>query len=178
VRALAGLAALAGAACAGPSADDANVARGRGLQPAKLGVAGEAAVIDASARAAFDFEPALVLLLHPNRLPRTAGMAGGTATGALLAPLRARGTVAGSCDPHHDMPRDTPSCGGMRAGYVIRPSEVFRMPGDTVELWFAAEAFGPERGKRPVALRFEKIFQLVGRDERWRVVREARVKGE
>jgi hypothetical protein len=154
------------------------VVRGRGLKPAELGVAGEAAVIDASARAAFDLGPGLVLLLHPNRLPRTAGTEGGAKADRLISALRERGTVAGWCDPRHDMPRDTPRCGGMRTGYVIRASDVFRMPGDTVEVWFAAEAFGPDRGPRPMALRFEKIYQLVGRDERWRVVREARVKGE
>jgi hypothetical protein len=52
------------------------------------------------------------------------------------------------------------------------------MPGDTLELYFAAEAFGSQRGPRPVALRFEKIYQLVRSGASWRVAREARVKTE
>jgi hypothetical protein len=60
------------------------------------------------------------------------------------------------------------------SGYIIRGSDVLRVAGDTVELYFAAERFGPATGQRPEALRFEKIYQLVGRGTEWRVVREAR----
>jgi hypothetical protein len=47
-----------------------------------------------------------------------------------------------------------------------------------VELYFAAEAFAPATGRVPPPLRFEKIYQLVGRGEEWRVAREARVRDQ
>jgi hypothetical protein len=170
---------LLAAACGGAPSDDALTVRGRGLAPATLSVASSAAVYDAAARAAFDVGPGLVLLLHPRQLPRTAGTDGGEPVApALVRALREAAVVRGLCEPKHDMPRDTPHCGSQQAGYVVRATPVLQMPGDTLELYFAAEAFGSQRGPRPVALRFEKIYQLVPSGERWRVAREARVKTE
>ena len=164
-------------ACSGADADDANVARGRGLKPLDMEPAAEASVYDAAVRASFDVGPDLVLLSHPRRLARTAGDAGGDAMPAtLLQALRERGVVRGSCDPKHEAPRDTPRCAGSAAGYVVRASSPFRVAGDTIQINFAAEQFAPTTGARPQALRFEKIYQLVGRGTSWRVVREARVK--
>jgi hypothetical protein len=157
--------------------DDSNIARGRGLQPAALSPADEAGVYDAAARASFNVEPGLVLLLHPQRLPRTAGYDGGDPVpAALTQALRDRGVVRGTCVPRHDTPRDTPRCALPQAGYVIRASPVMRAGRDTLQVNFAAEAFAAATGARPQALRFEKIYQLVGRGSDWRVVREARVK--
>jgi hypothetical protein len=164
-------------ACSGNAPDDSNVARGRGLRPLPLSPAAEAAVYDAAARASFDVGPDLVLMAHPRRLPRTAGYEGGEPLpSALLQALRDRGVVHGSCDPKHEVPLDTPRCAGAQAGYVIRGSPVVRVAADTAQLNFAAEAFAAATGQRPQALRFEKIYQLVGSGTTWRVVREARVK--
>ena len=169
---------LLASAC-GPHADaDANVARGRGLAAVSLPPVVEAAVYDAAARASFDVGPGLVLMAHPRRLPRTAGYEGGDPLPQpLLQALRAGGVVRGSCDPKHEVPLDMPRCPGGQAGYVIRGSPVVRMGGDTIQLNFAAEAFAPLTAQRPQALRFEKIYQLVGAGTAWRVVREARVRG-
>lgn len=166
-------------ACSQSGDDDANVARGRGLKPVPLAPAAEAAVYDAAARASFDVGPDLVLMAHPHRLPRTAGYEGGDSLPTLvLQALRARGVVHGSCDPKHEVPRDMPRCPGAQAGYVIRGSPIMRVGGDTIQLNFAAEAFAAPSGRRPQALRFEKIYQLVGSGTAWRVIREARVRGE
>ncbi len=165
-------------ACSGGAPDDSNVARGRGLKPATLPPTAEAAVYDAAVRAAFDVEPSLVLFVHPRLLPRTAGYDGGDSiSAALVQALRGRGVVRGVCDPKHEAPRDTPRCTGPHAGYVVRASQPFRAAGDTIQINFAAEAFGAELGPRPQALRFEKIYQLTGSGSQWRVVREARVRG-
>jgi hypothetical protein len=170
---------LLASACAHNADDDANVARGRGLEVVSLAPAAEAAVYDAAARASFDVGPDLVLMAHPRRLPRTAGYEGGDSLPpALLQALRARGVVRGSCDPKHEVPRDMPRCQGAQAGYVIRGSPLVRVGGDTIQLNFAAEAFAPATGQRPQALRFEKIYQLVGAGTSWRVVREARIRGD
>lgn len=163
-------------ACAGPD-DDANVARGRHMQVAALAAPAEAAVYDAAVRASFNVEPGLVLLAHPRRLPRATGYEGGDAIPpALLAALEQRGVVRGICDPAHESPRDTPRCPGTQPGYVIRASPPFQAAGDTIQIHFAAEAFGAERGPRPQALRFEKIYQMVPSGAGWRVAREARVR--
>ena len=163
--------------CSGGSADDSNIARGRGLKPMAMAPAAEASVIDASVRASFDVEPGLVLLAHPRRLPRTAGYDGGDIVPEpLMQVLRARGITRGTCEPRHEAPRDTPRCPGPQAGYVVRTSSPFAVGGDTVQINFMAEAFAPASGTRPQALRFEKIYQLVGNGTLWRVVREARVR--
>jgi hypothetical protein len=74
-----------------------------------------------------------------------------------------------------DAPRNTPRCNVAEAGYVVRASDVFRVGGDTVQVYFSAERFGAATGPRPEALRFEKAFQLAGSGDSWRVIREGRV---
>ena len=164
-------------ACGPSDAGDANVARGRGLKPASLPVDAQAAIYDAATRAAFDVGPGLVLLLHPLRLPRSAGYTGGDSVPhQLLAALRERNVVSGTCMPERDAPKNTPRCPVNAAGYIIRASDVLRVGGDTVEVYYHAERFGATTGQRPEALRFEKIYQLVGSGTSWRVAREARVR--
>ena len=164
-------------ACSDAAPDDSNVARGRGLKPVALAPEAEASVFDAAVRASFDVEPGLVLMVHPRRLPRTAGYDGGEALPApVAAALRDRGVVRGVCEPRHEAPRDTPRCTGMQAGYVVRASVPVRVAGDTIQVNFAAEAYAAETGPRPQSLRFEKIYQLVARGADWQVLREARVR--
>ena len=171
------LALLLAIACSGGAPDASHIARGRGLTPTTLTPVDEAGVYEAAVRASFDVEPALVLLAHPRRLPRTTGHDGGDdVPPALLRALRDRGVVRGSCEPKHEAARDTPRCPGAQAGYVVRASPVFLVGRDTLQIHFAAEAFGAETGPRPQALRFEKIYQLLADGAAWRVVREARVK--
>ena len=164
------------ASCGGGAGDDASVIRGRGLQAAGTSPDAEARMYEQAVRAAFDLGPDLVLLMYPSRLPRHAGdSTGGPLPDAVLAALRARGIVRGTCQPRHDVARDTPRCDAPMPGYVIRGSEVFRVGGDTAELYLAAEQFAPAKGPKPQALRFEKIYQLVPERGGWRVAREARV---
>jgi len=167
------IAAIVVAGCGPAGPDDS---RGRGLQPANVPPSAEAAIYDAAVRAAFDVEPGLVLLAHPRRLSRTEGYGTGDSLPSdVLRALRTRGVVRGSCDPVRDAPRNTPRCSGPEAGYIVRASDVFRVGGDTVQLYFSAERFGAATGPRPEALRFEKAYQLVGSGDSWRVIREGRV---
>jgi hypothetical protein len=176
VRRAALAAAILTAACGPAGPDDSNVARGRGLKPAELTPAAEASIYDAATRAAFDVGPGLVLRAHPRRLSRTEGYdAGDSVPSDLLRALRSRGVVRGTCDPVRDAPRNTPRCNVPEAGYIVRASDVFRVGGDTVQIYFSAERFGAATGPRPEALRFEKAYQLVGSGDVWRVIREGRV---
>lgn len=162
-------------ACSG-GAGDASVIRGRGLQPAAPSPDAEARIYEQALRAAFDLGPDLVLLMHPSRLPRRIDdTAGGAVSPTVVAALRARGLVRGTCVPRHESPKDTPRCDVATPGYVIRGSEVLRAGGDTTELYLAAEQFAPAKGPKPQALRFEKIYQFVPAGNGWRVAREARV---
>lgn len=164
------------AACGGGAGDDASVIRGRGLKPADPSAEVEARMYEQAIRAAFDLGPDLVLLMHPSRLPRRIDdSTGGPLPAPVVAALRARGIVRGTCAPRHDVARDTPRCDYPAPGYVIRGSEVLRAGGDTAELYLTAEQFAPAKGAKPQALRFEKIYQLVPDAGGWRVAREARV---
>lgn len=165
------------AACSTGESGDSNVARGRGLKEAALPVAAQAAIYEQASRAAFNLGPDLILLIHPLRLPRTAGYAGGDSVPRdLIAALRKRNVVNGTCTPERDTPRNTPRCPVNVPGYIVRASDVLRVSPDTVEIYYSAERFGAATGQRPEALRFEKIYQLVGTGTNWRVAREARVR--
>lgn len=164
-------------ACSSGEPDDANIARGRGLKVATLPVAAQADIYEQASRAAFDLGPGLVLLIHPQKLPRTAGYAGGDSVPTdLIAALRRSNVVSGTCTPQRDTPRNTPRCPVNMPGYIVRASDILRVSPDTVEIYYSAERFGAATGQRPEALRFEKIYQLVGRGMDWRVAREARVR--
>lgn len=163
--------------CSSSGSDDANIARGRGLREATLPVAAQAAIYEQASRAAFDLGPGLVLLIHPLKLPRSAGYSGGDSVAKdLIAALRKRNVVSGTCTPERDDPRNTPRCPVNMPGYIVRASDVLRVSPDTVEIYYSAERFGAATGQRPEALRFEKIYQLVGNGTSWRVAREARVR--
>jgi hypothetical protein len=177
LRVAAGGAALALAA-AGCGGDDPNagVVRGRGLQPAALPPAAEARVYMAALGAAFELGPSLSLLLHPRRLPRTAGLAGGDPVpAAVVAALQQRDVIRGRCEPPLDESREPPTCQAAGPGYVVRGSDVFRVAGDTVQLHLAAERYRTPNGDPQEALSFEKVYKLAGSGSAWQVVGEARV---
>ena len=164
------------AACT-PAAEDSSIVRGRGLGEAALPVAAQAAIYEQASRAAFNLGPDLILLIHPLKLPRTAGYTGGDSVPKdLIAALRRKNVVSGTCTPQRDNPRNTPRCPVNVPGYIVRASDVLRVAPDTVEVYYSAERFGAATGQRPEALRFEKIYQLVGSGTDWRVAREARVR--
>ena len=165
--------ALLSSGCKGGDGADDKIVRGRGLQAMDLRDDSEVALYRAAIGASFEAGPGLTVLLHPRRLPRTAGIAGGDPVPeSLVRALREAGVVQGTCEPPGG--RDTPRCNAPAAGYVVRGSDVFRGAGDTVQLHFAAERYATPTSGPQDALRFEKIYQLVPRGNEWRVVREAR----
>lgn len=163
------------AACGG--AEEQWYARGGTSKVAAISPAAEAQVVDAAVHAAFDVEPALNLRMHPLRLPRTAGDSGGEPVpAALVSALRAKGLVIGSCEPVRSAPKNTPHCSTPQAGYIIRPSNVFALPKDTLEVYLSAEKYGASTGQKPEALRFEKVYLVVKDGASYRVAREGRIR--
>jgi hypothetical protein len=168
--------ALVASAC-GKGAPEDSYVRGHGVKAAHLTIGAESQIVEAAIHASFDADPSLMLRVHPRRLPRTAGDSGGSpVSSALVRSLRDRGLVLGTCEPTRNSPRDTPRCPGPEAGYIIRPSDVFAIARDTLEVYFGVEKFGASTGQKPEALRFEKIYKLVRQGAGWRVASEGRAR--
>lgn len=149
--------------------------RGHGLSVADLPPATQARVYGAAAGGAFDLGPDLSLLVDPEYLPRGDGWDGGDPVPAgVLGALRAQGVVRGTCEPPRDV-RAVPVCRATLPGYVVRFSPVFRVGGDTTEVYVGVVKYRTAPNQPAEALRFERAYQLVGRGESWRVIREARI---
>lgn len=162
-------------ACAAEEAGDGYF-RGSGLRVASLPHDARAVIYDAAVREAFDVGPGLSLLLDSTFLPRERGLDGGKAVPRDLAnALRARGVVKGACRPLPGESRGAPVCDAAAPGYIVRFSEIFRMPGDTVQLHLAAERYNTPTSAALEVLRFEKAYQVVGKGTTWRVARAGRV---
>lgn len=151
-------------------------ARGRGLEVAALDARQRAQIYRAAVGAAFDVGPGLVLLLHPRLLPREAGLAGGDSVPADVArALRQAGTVAGTCEPAQTDRGSLPHCDASAAGYVVRFSDVLRLSTDSVQVYLDAEQYTVPGAPPQQVLHFEKAYQLINENGRWRVAREGRV---
>ncbi|HUF29376.1 MAG TPA: hypothetical protein VMM77_01845 [Gemmatimonadaceae bacterium] len=151
-------------------------ARGRGLEVAPIDAREHAQIYRAAVGAAFDVGPGLVLLLHPRFLPREAGLAGGDSVPAELArALRQAGTVAGTCEPGPVERGSLPQCDASAAGYIVRFSDVLQLSADSVQVYLDAEQYTVPAAPPQQVLRFEKAYQLVKENGRWRVAREGRV---
>lgn len=150
--------------------------RGRGLQPAALSPAAQAAVYDATVRGAFEVDdPALSLLLDPRELPRTVGLdPGPRLSDAVVSALRARGTIKGTCEPSATG-RKTPRCSAARPGYVVRFSPVFAMRGDSVAAYVFAQKYDTPSSDYSEPLRFERVYHMVRAGDGWRAALEGRV---
>lgn len=152
--------------------------RGPGLEAAALEVDQQAAVNAAAVGAAFDPDPNLSLLLDPVYLPRTEGRAGGNPVDpALIARMKQRGTIRGTCQPSRDSVRTVPLCEAALAGYVVRFSEILRRGAgqDSVQVYLAATRYRHEPNEPAELLSFERAYQLARARGQWRVTSEARI---
>ena len=152
--------------------------RGPGLQVAPLNVNQQAAINASALSAAFNPDPSLSLLIDPVYLPRTAGRAGGTTVApALIARMKERGTVRGTCQIPRDSTRTVPLCPAPISGYVVRFSEIFGMGGgtDTVQVYLAATRYRHTPKEPAELLSFERAYRIVRVRGEWRVMSEARM---
>lgn len=149
--------------------------RGRGLPVVQMTPTAQARAYGATAGGAFDTGPGLSLLLDPQYLPRGDGWVGGDPVpGDVVSAMRAQGVVRGTCEPPRGE-RSVPVCRAELPGYVVRFSPVFRVGGDTTEIYVAVVKYRTAPNQPSEALRFERAYQLVGRGESWRVIKEARI---
>lgn len=152
--------------------------RGPGLQVAALNVNQQAAINASALSAAFNPDPSLSLLIDPVYLPRTEGRAGGTTVApALIARMKERGTVRGTCQIPRDSTRTVPLCPAPISGYVVRFSEIFGTGGgtDTVQVYLAATRYRHTPKEPAELLSFERAYRIVRVRGEWRVMSEARM---
>ena len=152
--------------------------RGPGLQVAALDVNQQAAINAAAVRASFDPDPSLSLLIDPMHLPRTEGRAGGaTVAPALIARMKERGTVRGTCQTPRDGARTVPLCPAPISGYVVRFSEILALGAgtDSVQVYLAATRYRHTPKEPAELLSFERAYRIARVRDQWRVMSEARI---
>jgi hypothetical protein len=157
---------------------DADVTRGPGLRAAaELPATDRAGVYRAALAAAFDLtDPALTLLLDPRLLPRTPGFGGGERLATpVVAAMRERGVVQGTCEPPITGARNAPRCDARGPGYVVRFTDVLRLPPDSVEVFLEVRRFDLPSAAAGHYFRFERAYEIIGAGNDWRAAREGRI---
>lgn len=174
------VAVLLASGLAGCSGDVSHDVRGRGLSTASLSPTEQARIYAAAARGAFDVgDPGLSLLFDRRLLPRTVGLApAGIVSDDVVAELRRRGAIKGVCEPKLDSSRGTARCSAALPGYVIRFSPVFKLRGDSTQVYVYAQKYDTPASGVSQALRFERAYQVVHRGDDWTAVREGRIPKE
>jgi hypothetical protein len=91
-----------------------------------------------------------------------------------LSALEGLGAVRGRCESGGDTTY-APRCENARPGYVVRLSDIFDRPGDSVRVFLTWDRYQP-RGVEGALGRysFEDGYDLVPDGDRWRVVRRSR----
>ena len=167
--------ALATAACAPNPAE--SYVRGHGLAVADLPLRDRVAIYQEAVGGAFQVgDPSLYLLLDPRLLPRTGGYGAGSEvmTSGLQNSLLKSHIVQSTCEPTNDEHK-LAHCNAPMAGYVVRFSEVFQMPADTVSVNLYVQRYSTPASVGVGELRFERIYKLVHRPTGWTAVVEGRV---
>lgn len=160
--------------------EESNIVRGHGLNVESLSATQQARVYDAALRSAFDVDdPSLSLLLDARELPRTVGLEpGGQLPKGVTTELRRLGTVKGTCKPALHGTVGTAHCSAELPGYVVRFTPVFRLPGDSAEVYVYAQKYDTPASGISQVLRFERAYELVRQGSGWRAVREGRIPPE
>jgi hypothetical protein len=173
------VAALAAGVLTACSGDDSNVVRGKGLTVAAVPAATQARIYEAAARGSFDVDNTS-LLLDRRQLPRGVGLEdGGRVDQAVIAEMRRRGSIKGTCEPPLTGSRGAPKCTADYPGYIVRFSPVFSLgKADSVQVYIFSQKYDTPASGNNDRLRFERAYQVVRRGDEWRAVREGRVPKE
>jgi hypothetical protein len=158
--------------------DDPSIVRGRRLTVAALPADAQARIYEAAARGSFDVD-GTSLLLDQRFLPREVGLgAGGRVPEDVVAAMRQRGAIKGTCEPSLTGAVGTARCTAELPGYVVRYSPVFTITPDSVQVYLYAQKYDTPASGRSETLRFERAYQVVRTGENWRAVREGHVPKE
>jgi hypothetical protein len=157
--------------------DSADAIRGKGLKPASLPPAEQAAIYAAAASGSFDIGPSLVLLVDRSMLPRDAGYGdGGELPDDVLKAMLGTPAFQGTCKPVPDRdPTRAPTCPVTDAGYAMRVSPIFQAAGDTLLVYEAADRYDTRKSGGHARFLMEEAYKLVPSGKRWRVATKARV---
>ena len=168
---------LAGLSIAACAPEDPSV-RGKGLSVASLPADAQARIYEAAARGSFDVE-GTSLLLDRRLLPRTIGLSdSGRLPDPVVAAMRKRGTIQGTCEPSLTGTVGTAQCRAELPGYVGRYSPVLAITKDSVQVYLYAQKYDTPASGRSETLRFERAYQIVRNGDNWRAVREGHVPKE
>ncbi len=161
------------AAC-GPT--DPTEGRGAGMPDATLTAAEQAQSYGAALHASFDFGPGLSLLLDPTLLPRGYGEApGDPMPDSISRAMQALGAIQGTCDPSVTNAKHAPLCEAPIPGYVVRVSDVYAMPGDSLLLHVLVRRYDTPATAPHGRFDFEEAYQLARISGAWRVVRKGKI---
>ena len=156
--------------------NDGGDIRGGGAPSAKLDAVQRARAYDAALREAFDVDSTLVLLIDRSVLPRSGGWESrDTLDARVVRELLNAGAIRGECSPVRKDSKHGPTCVSGGPGYVVRVTDLFQMPGDTVRMFLAADRFQTASGIGPAQkFSFESGYELLRKNGKWAVVREGR----
>jgi len=178
MRVALGMFVVALAAACGPR-PEASYVLGRGLKTADLSVSNRAAIYQEAIAGAFTVgDPSLYLLLDPRLLPRTGGFEEGEPMSeALRTAVLKPGIARGTCQPDLGAAsaKKVAHCRASMAGYVVRVSNVFRMPGDTMEVYLFVQRYTTPTSVGIGRLRFERVYKVVRHGAAWDAVAEGRI---
>jgi hypothetical protein len=171
-----GVLALASAlACRANHAD--SYVRGHGLSAADLPLQDRVRIYEDAIGGSFQVgDPSLYLLLDPRLLPREGGYGEGPPVSqATQNALLTSHIVQGTCVPTSGGATKVAHCEAPLAGYVVRFSDVLRMPGDTMKVYLYVQRFSTPTSTGIDRLRFERIYKVVKHGDAWDAVAEGRV---
>jgi hypothetical protein len=163
----------------GCTSDGTNVVRGKGLALATLPAESQAKVYQAAVKGAFDVDESLSLLLDSRLLPRGVGLAPeGRMTDTVAAELRRIGLTRGTCEPPLQGVKGPPHCAAALPGYVVRFSPVFKLGGDSTQVYVYVQKYDTPNSDPSQTMNFERAYQIVHRGDAWSAAREGRVPRE
>jgi hypothetical protein len=147
------------------------------LRSADLPASVRADVYRAALAAAFDLsDPTLTLLLDPRLLPRTAAVGPEDRMPApVIAAMRERSSVLGTCEPPINGARKAPRCDARGPGYVVRFTEALRLPPDSVLVYLEVRRFDLPSAAGGHYFRFERAYEIISAGDGWRAAREGRI---
>lgn len=150
--------------------------RGAGMPDATLSPDELAQTYRSALRARFDLGPGLSLLLDPSMLPRGFGEAPGEPVpDSVRRAMQRVGAVQGTCEPELVHEKHAPICEAPIPGYVVRVSDVYEMPGDSLQLHVLVRRYDTPATAPHGRFDFEEAYQLARTGGAWRVVRKGRI---